>query len=334
MIGRLAPAQRRLQAGDLVERVGQPLALGDDEDRVVPADRGHGQDRDAGADGLLHEAGAPAERGDVALAPAAHGVHLTARPDDDVLALRQRRAHALPVGRDHADGTEVVTEPGRGHEDVVRGAVQVPLPLEVHVPRIDQRPRVHGQRTTGVHADDQTGLVGDPLPPVDLDPEVELVQQVVEGLLQLQQRLVRRVRLHGRPDPPVDQPLDDVLVLRGVAVVPGRRRCGRRRRGLLGRSRRGLLGRSRRGLLGRSSSWPSWPESSWPSLASACLLGCRPLGRCARGGGLLRRRLPGCRPSWLPSSWLPASWRRSSWLRACWRRSGRCRPRCLPRPTD
>ncbi len=74
----------------------------------------------------------------------------------------------------------------------MRGAVQDALALEVLLPGVDQRPGVHRQRATGVHADDQAGLVGDPLPAVDLDAEVVLVQQVDERLLELQQRLVRR----------------------------------------------------------------------------------------------------------------------------------------------
>jgi hypothetical protein len=128
-----------------------------------------------------------------------------------------RHAHALPVGRDHTDRAEVVAEPRGGDEDVVGGAVQRPLPLEVRVPRVDQRPRIHGERAAGADADDQARLVGHALPAVDLEPEVELVQEVVERLLQLQQRLVRRVRLHRGTHAPGDQPLENVrAVLAGI----------------------------------------------------------------------------------------------------------------------
>ena len=94
--------------------------------------------------------------------------------------------------------------------------------VEVLLPGVHQRPGVHREFPAGVDPDDQAGLVGHPLPAVDLDPEVVLLQRVHERLLQLHQRLVRRMRLHGGAHPPVDDALDDVLslvVVHGVSLV-------------------------------------------------------------------------------------------------------------------
>src|SRR5436309_1542242 len=74
---------------------------------------------------------AAAEHGDIAPPPTAHSVLLAAWPDHHVPTFGESPPDRLPRGGDDPGRAEVVAEPGQREQDVMGGAVQHPLALEM-----------------------------------------------------------------------------------------------------------------------------------------------------------------------------------------------------------
>src|SRR6201993_290998 len=100
------------------------------------------------------------------------------RPDDHVVAGGQGGGDTVSRGGDDAGGLEVVAQSGRGHQYVVRGAVQNPFAAETPLPRVHKRPGVNGQRSAGMDTDKQRRLIRQALPAVDLEAKVMVGQEV------------------------------------------------------------------------------------------------------------------------------------------------------------
>src|SRR5580700_10089172 len=112
----------------------------------MSADAGNGHDRDARADRLAYEALAAAEDSPISLAPVAHRVDVSARPDDHITPRAECCGDAGAGGRNHADLAEVVAQSGRGHQNIVRSRMKHALGAEPEPPTEDERPSVHRQR--------------------------------------------------------------------------------------------------------------------------------------------------------------------------------------------
>jgi hypothetical protein len=97
----------------------------------------------------------------------------------------ESRGHAVRAGRDHAHAAEVGADAGRGHERVVRGAVELAAATEVTPPLDPDSPGVPHERGARVDADEQNGGLGDVVPALDVHPEPVVHKRVPEVLLAL-----------------------------------------------------------------------------------------------------------------------------------------------------
>src|ERR1700733_671866 len=114
----------------------------------MAADTGNGHDRDARADRLAYEALAAAEDSLIALAPVAHSVDVSPRPDDHIAPGAECCGDAGAGCWNNSDLAEVIAESGRGHQDIVRGRMKHALGAKSQPPTEDERPCVHRQRSS------------------------------------------------------------------------------------------------------------------------------------------------------------------------------------------
>jgi hypothetical protein len=101
-----------------------------------------------------------------------------------------------------------------------------PLGAESPPPVEDERPGVHRQRPSGMHSDQQRGLLGQSVPTGRLKPKVVLAQGIPDRPLSAQQFLVGALESvfgSGR-DSLGDEALDPTL--RSALSAPGLGDCG------------------------------------------------------------------------------------------------------------